>query len=93
MIRPWLAKPAMREWCAANGIDPERVVICQSMRRSDGAEMTWVDMVDVSLPPPERARRPIKRKIDGWPPRDTWPDLVTDAVRRAGQLDSPSGPA
>jgi hypothetical protein len=84
----WLAQPAMRAWCVANDVDPESVVMCQPFRRGVD-EVTVMDLVDLSLPAPLREGRPVRRVVASWPPRETWPRIVTDAVRNAGQLDSP----
>jgi hypothetical protein len=91
VIERWVAQPAMRAWCASLDINPASVVMCQPFRR-DGDEVTVLDLLDLSVPASLREARPIRRLVTSWPPRDTWPRLVADAVRNAGQWDPPPDP-
>jgi hypothetical protein len=103
-IRRWVEQPEARDRCVSNGIDPNRILNMTPMRR-DGREVTWVEIRNRDAPPGGERPAPgpldtiwapfpvdpgVRGYIDGWPPRETWPSLVTEAVRKAGLLDPPS---
>src|SRR5919204_4318978 len=104
-IRRWVEQPAARDWCVANGVDPSRILNVTPMRR-DGREGTWGEILNPDTLPGGERPEPgpldtiwvpfpvdpgVRGYIVGWPRRETWPSLVTEAVRKAGFARSTAG--
>jgi hypothetical protein len=108
-IRRLVAQPEVRDWCVASGIEPEDVVQWMPMRRDGeevtwvellspnlppvGERFRLRLLGNASVPSAIERFRPRRGFVRSWPPRGTWPELVVEAVRKAGQLEPPSDAA